>query len=170
MIRKDTTKFTNEPSYLTHEGVKKLRAELDELVNKIRPVATADLAQAREKGDLSENAEYDAARLRLREIDDLIGELGRKFNNLHIIDESVLNSDEVRILSKVKIRNLKNNIEMEYTVVDPMQANPAKHLLSLKSPIVQGLLGKKVGDEAVIAIPSGEVTFKIISIEINEDL
>ncbi len=159
-----------ERIYLTQEGVKRLRAELDNLVNHIRPVATVELTQARQKGDLSENAEYDAARARLTQIDRQIGELQAKFNNLQIIDESELNTDEVRILSRVKILDLKNNAEMEYTVVDPIQADPAKHLLSIKSPIVQGLLGKKVGDEAEISIPSGKVIFRVLSIEINEDL
>ncbi len=170
MKRKYAPPSSPERIYLTHEGVKKLRAELDELVNVIRPEATIDLSQAREKGDLSENAEYDAARARLTEIDRQIGQLQAKFQNLQIIDESVLNSDEVRILSKVKILNTKNNMEMEYTIVDPIQANLPKKLLSIKSPIAQGLLGKKVGDETTISIPAGEVIFKIISIEVNEDL
>lgn len=159
-----------ESLYLTHEGVRKLRQELNRLVNVVRPQAAHDLAVAREKGDLSENAEYDAAREKLTNLDRRIGELQAKFAYIQIVDENELNTDEVRILSKVTLINTKTKAEITYTVVDPVQADPMKKLISIKSPIAQGLLGKKVGEKAIVSIPSGEITFKIKSIELSEGL
>ena len=154
-----------ETIYLTHEGANKLRQELNNLVNNLRPEATEDLAQARAKGDLSENAEYDAARHRLTELDHQIGELQAKFAYIQIVDESLLNSDEVRILSLVKITNIRTNKSMSFTLVDPVQSDPVKNLLSIKSPIGKGILGKKVGDIAPIKIPAGIIKMRIDSIE-----
>jgi len=159
-----------ENIYLTHDGLDKLRKELDRLVNIERPAVGADLAQAREKGDLSENAEFAAAREKLMDVDRQIVDLQQKIVRVQILDENDLKSDEVRILSKVKITNLNNNKEFDYTIVDPVQADPAKRLISFKSPIAKGLLGKKVGDEVTISIPSGNVTFRIQSIEIGQGL
>jgi len=131
-----------ETIYLTHAGADKLRKELDNLVNVERPIATEDLAQARAKGDLSENAEYDAARNKLIDLDRQIGVLQAKFAFIQIVDESKLNSKEVRILSLVKITNIKTNQSMSFTLVDPVQSDPQKNLLSFKSPIGKGILGK----------------------------
>jgi len=154
-----------ESIYLTHAGADKLRKDLDNLVNILRPEATEDLAVARAKGDLSENAEYDAARERLAELDRQIGELQAKFAYIQIVDESQINSDEVRILSTVKITNLKTNKSMSITLVDPVQSDPQKNLLSFKSPIGNGILGKKVGDIAQIEVPAGVIEMRIESIE-----
>lgn len=147
-----------------------MRQDLDRLVNKVRPIAVADLAQAREKGDLSENAEYDAAREKLSDIDRQINELHQKFNNVQLISTNDLDKDEIRILSTVTIKDLGNNFEMKYTIVDPVQADPAKKLISFKSPIAKGLMGKKVGDVAEIQVPSGVKSYEIISTEFCRDL
>ena len=154
-----------ETIYLTHAGADKLRKELDNLVNVERPIATEDLAQARAKGDLSENAEYDAARNKLIDLDRQIGVLQAKFAFIQIVDESKLNSKEVRILSLVKITNIKTNQSMSFTLVDPVQSDPQKNLLSFKSPIGKGILGKKVGDIAPIEVPAGIIEMRIDSIE-----
>ncbi|MBC8465844.1 transcription elongation factor GreA [bacterium] len=156
--------------YLTTGGLEKMRQDLDRLVNKVRPIAVADLAQAREKGDLSENAEYDAAREKLSDIDRQINELHQKFNNVQLISTNDLDKDEIRILSTVTIKDLGNNFEMKYTIVDPVQADPAKKLISFKSPIAKGLMGKKVGDVAEIQVPSGVKSYEIISTEFCRDL
>jgi len=154
-----------ETIYLTHAGADKLRKELDNLVNVERPIATEDLAQARAKGDLSENAEYDAARNKLIDLDRQIGVLQAKFAFIQIVDESKLNSKEVRILSLVKITNIKTNQSMSFTLVDPVQSDPQKNLLSFKSPIGKGILGKRVGDIAPIEVPAGIIEMRIDSIE-----
>ncbi len=159
-----------ENIYVTHEGFEKLRKNLDELVNKIRPEAVDELVAAREKGDLSENAEYDAAKEKLAGIDRQIGDLQTKFSNVQLVDAKDLKSDEVRILSRVTIVNTKNDVKMDYTIVDPVQADPSKRLLSIKSPIAQGLLGKKAGETVEIEVPSGKVSFKIERIELNTDI
>jgi transcription elongation factor GreA len=153
-----------ESIYLTHAGADKLRKDLDQLVNILRPEATENLAVARAKGDLSENAEYDAARERLAELDRQIGNLQAKFAFIQIVDESKINSDEVRILSTVKLTNLKTNTSMNITLVDPVQSDPQKNLLSFKSPIGKGILGKKVGDIAGIEVPAGKIELRIDSI------
>lgn len=156
--------------YLTREGFEKQRRELAQLVKEVRPEATNQLAIARAHGDLSENAEYDAARERLADIDRRIGEFHQRLSNVRIIDQDDISTDEVRILSKVKLRNLANGSVIEYTLVDPLQSNPSQKLISVKSPIGAGLLGKKVGDEAEIDVPSGKLKLKIESIDRSEGL
>ncbi len=159
-----------ESIYLTQAGADKLRKQLDNLVNVLRPEATEELAVARAKGDLSENAEYDAARDRLTELDRQIGELQAKFGLIQILDESMINSDEVRILSTVKVTNVKTNKSMSFTLVDPVQSDPRKNLLSFKSPIGKGILGKKVGEIAPIDAPAGVIKMRIDSIERSSDV
>ncbi|MFH0765581.1 MAG: transcription elongation factor GreA [Calditrichota bacterium] len=156
--------------YLTHDGLKKLQGDLNRLANELRPRATQALADARAKGDLSENAEYDAAREELSSIDRQISELQTKMSNVHIIDESAISRDEVRILSEVTVLNLVSNKDMRFILVDPLQADPRNNLISVKSPIAQGLLGKRVGDEASISVPSGELRVRIVSIERSQGL
>ncbi|MDP8238982.1 MAG: transcription elongation factor GreA [Candidatus Hatepunaea meridiana] len=151
--------------YLTHEGLNKLKIELRELVKVIRPEATIDLATAREHGDLSENAEYDAARENLNDIDRRIYELQKNLSNVEIIEENSIRSDEIRVLCKVMLENLGNGSKIDYTLVDPLQSDPAKKRISLKSPIGKGLLGKRVGDEVTINVPSGKIHFKVLSID-----
>lgn len=159
-----------ETVYLTRKGLDKLRNELNHMMKVIRPEAAQELATAREKGDLSENAEYDAAREKLSTIDRQIGSLMEKLSNVQLLEGDERAHSEVRILSQVLMKNMKNNKEMEYTLVDPIQADPAKRLISVKSPIAKGLLGKSIGDEVVINIPSGAVTFQILEIKPSEGL
>jgi len=154
-----------EMVYLTHDGLDKLKQELRHLLHVARSEATADLATARAHGDLSENAEYDAAREKLAKIDVQIGDLQGKLSRVHIIDENSLGTDEVRILSRVTLENLSNGSKIDYTIVDPLQADPSKRLISVKSPIGKGLLGKRVDDEVTIEVPSGEICFKVLDIE-----
>jgi len=151
--------------YLTHEGLKKLQADLNRLVNELRPHAAQALADARAKGDLSENAEYDAAREALAALDRQISELQAKMSKVQLLDENAISRDEVRILSDVTVLNLKTNQNMRFILVDPLQADPRKSLISVKSPIAQGLLGKRRGDEVTISIPSGELQLRIVNIE-----
>lgn len=156
--------------YLTHEGHEKLRCDFNRLVNDIRPKAAQALADAREKGDLSENAEFDAAREELASIDRQIAEMQKKLSRVQLIDQDSVGTAEVRILTRVTLLNVKNNKEVRYTIVDPLQADPMKFLISVKSPIAEGLLGKKVGEETAIKVPSGTLTLKIVSIERAEGL
>ncbi len=153
--------------YLTREGLEKLRSELERLVKIVLPQATEDLATAREHGDLSENAEYDAARENLADINRRITDLQVKLSKVEIIDRDELGVDEVRILNKVTLLNKKNNARVIYTLVDPLQSDPAKGRRTLKSPIGKGLLGKKIGDEVEIKIPSGTIHFKVLTIELE---
>lgn len=153
-----------EAVYLTHEGLDKLKSDLEHLVKVVRPRATEQLAAARAHGDLSENAEYDAARDNLSEITRRINELQQKLSKVVLIDNNNIRSDEVRILSCVTLENRKNGDKIDYTLVDPLQADPARQLISVQSPIGRGLLGKKVGDEVSIDIPSGEIRFKVLAI------
>ena len=151
--------------YLTREGFEKLRRELERLVKEVRPAATAGLEAARAHGDLFENAEFDAARENLVSIDRRIADLQLKLNRVQIIDEQELSSDKARILSRVTLLNLNKGNEVEYVLVDGVQADPTQQLISVDSPIGRGLLGKQVGDEVSIDVPSGKVRFRVLSIE-----
>lgn len=159
-----------ETVYLTREGLEKVRRELERLVKEVRPAATAELEAARTRGDLFENADYDAARENLTDIDRRIGELQQRLSRVHIIEDHHLSSGEVRILSRVKLMDLGRGREMEYTLVDPVQADPSRGLISLKSPIGKGLLGRRTGDEVKIDTPSGELRLKVLAIERSEGL
>jgi len=159
-----------EKVYLTREGLEKQRKELEILVRENRPEAVHQLAVARAHGDLSENAEYDAAREKLGDIDRRIGDLQQKLSRVQIIDQEDMASDEVRILSKVKLKNVTSNLVFEYTLVDPMQSNPSLKLISVQSPIGSGLLGKKVGDVVEIDVPSGKLNLRIEEINRSEGL
>ncbi|MBM3327655.1 MAG: transcription elongation factor GreA [Calditrichaeota bacterium] len=154
-----------ETVYLTRNGLEKMRRELENLVKVVRPDATAQLAAARALGDLSENAEYHAAREKLASVDRMIGDLQRSMLRVQIIEREQLDLSEVRILSRVRLLNLNNNSRMDYILVDPTQANPSKKMISVKSPIGQGLLGKGVGDEVDIDVPSGKLRLRIEAIE-----
>ncbi len=159
-----------EHVYLTHDGLEKLRRDFNRLVNEVRPKAAQALAEAREKGDLSENAEYDAAREELSSIDRQIGEMQKKFPRVQLIDQDQVGTEEVRILTRVTLLNTQNDKEVKYTIVDPLQADPMKTLISVKSPIAEGLLGKKVGEEASIDVPSGTLNLRVVNIERAEGL
>lgn len=151
-------------NYMTKDGYKKLLEELAYFENVKRPEISRQIAEARDKGDLSENAEYDAAKEAQGLLEMKISQMKEVIANSRIIDESKLNADSVQILNKVKIRNTANNAVMEYTLVSESEANLKEFKIAINTPIAQGLLGKKVGDLAVINVPSGKMSFEIINI------
>ena len=151
-------------TYFTKEGLKKLNDELHHLKTKGRADIAKQIAEARDKGDLSENAEYDAAKdaQGLHELK--ISKLEESISNARIIDESDINTDKVSILSKVKIENLNLKKEFQYTIVSEEESNLEEGKISIKSPIGMGLLGKKKGEIVSVNVPSGKIQFKIIEI------
>ncbi|MCC9165654.1 transcription elongation factor GreA [Pontibacter harenae] len=151
-------------SYYTAEGLQKLKDELAELKTKGRAEVARQLAEARDKGDLSENAEYDAAKDAQGHLELKISKMEEIVGNARLIDESNLDSSKALILSKVKIKNLKNNMVVDYTLVAEEEADLAAGKISVKSPIGKGLLGKSVGDKAEITIPAGKIEFEILEI------
>lgn len=153
-------------SYLTEEGLKKLKDELDRMVNVERPNISKQIAEARDKGDLSENAEYDAAKEAQGLLEMKISKLQETIRNARIIDPSQINTNAVQILNKVKLRNVKTNQEMEYTIVSESEADLKAKKISVTTPIAKGLLGKKVGEVVDIKVPSGMVSFEIVNISI----
>ncbi|WP_242131248.1 transcription elongation factor GreA [Aestuariivivens marinum] len=151
-------------SYYTAEGLKKLRNELNHLKDVERPKASQAIAEARDKGDLSENAEYDAAKEAQGLLEMKISKLEETLSNARLIDESQLDTSKVLVLSKVKIKNQTNGMEMVYTLVAESEANLAAGKISVNSPIGKGLLGKSVGDVAEIQVPNGVMKFDILEI------
>ena len=151
-------------SYYTEKGLKKLRKKLDQLKDVERPRASQAIAEARDKGDLSENAEYDAAKEAQGLLELEISKLEETLSNARIIDETKLDTSKVLVLSTVKIKNLNNSASMEYKLVAQSEADLAKGKISVDSPIGKGLRGKKVGDIAEISIPNGNVKFEILEI------
>lgn len=151
-------------TYLTEEGLKKLRDELHHLKSVERPSISAQIAEARDKGDLSENAEYDAAKeaqglleMKISKMEDLVA-------NARVIDESKIDTSKVSILSKVTLKNLANDAKMTYTLVAENEANLKEGKISVESPIAKGLMGKKQGDVAEVQVPAGKVKFEIVEI------
>ena len=151
-------------SYYTEEGLKKLRQELNTLKDIERPKISNAIAEARDKGDLSENAEYDAAKEAQGMLEMKISKLEETLAGARLIDESQLDNSKVLVLSKVKIKNMSNNMEMDYMIVADGEADLASGKISVNSPIGKGLLGKSVGDVAEIDVPSGKLKFKILKI------
>jgi len=151
-------------SYYTEEGLKELRDKLDHLKDVERPRASQAIGEARDKGDLSENAEYDAAKEAQGMLEMEISKLEETLSNARIIDESKLDSSKVLVHSMVKIKNLTNSATMQYKLVAQSEANLAQGKISVDSPIGRGLLGKKLGDIAEIEIPNGNVKFEILEI------
>ena len=151
-------------SYYTETGLKELRQKLDHLKDIERPLASKSIGEARDKGDLSENAEYDAAKEAQGMLEMEISKLEETLSNARIIDESKLDSSKILIHSTVKIKNLTNSATMEYKLVAQSEANLSQGKISVDSPIGKGLLGKKNGDIAEIAIPNGNVKFEILEI------
>ncbi|GAB3547537.1 transcription elongation factor GreA [Spirosoma fluminis] len=151
-------------SYYTEEGLNRLKAELSELKTKGRAEIARQIAEARDKGDLSENAEYDAAKdaQGLHELK--ISKLEEVLANARILDESTIDTSQVSVLSKVKIKNKKNGAEMNYTLVSEEEADLKAGRISVGSPIGKGLLGKKVGDVAEIKVPAGVMEFEVVEI------
>lgn len=151
---------------MTQEGYDKIRAELEELKTKGREEVARAIAEAREKGDLSENAEYDAAKDAQGLLELKINEMEKVMATARIIDASQLDSSKVTILSKVKIKNLKANKELTYQLVSEAEANLKEKKISVSSPIGEGLLGKKVGEIAEIITPAGKMQFEIVDISL----
>jgi transcription elongation factor GreA len=152
--------------YITEEGLHKLKEELDQLRNIERPLISKQIADARDKGDLSENAEYAAAKetqglleLKISRLEDIV-------TRSRVLDESKIDTSSVRILNKVKIRNKSNNSLMEYQIVPESEANFKLGKIAINSPIAQGLIGKKIGDIVEIKVPSGIIPFEIVSISV----
>jgi transcription elongation factor GreA len=151
---------------MTEEGLANLKKELDHMTNIERPAISQQIAEARDKGDLSENAEYDAAKeaqglleMRIARLEDIIA-------NARIIDESKIDTSQVQILNKVKIKNTKNNQQVEYTLVSESESDIKNGKISVATPIARGLLGKKVGDVVDIKVPSGLMSFEILEISL----
>ena len=151
-------------SYYTAEGLKKLREELDHLKSVMRPKASQDIAEARDKGDLSENAEYDAAKEAQGMLEMRIAKLEEVHSNARLIDESHLDTSKVLVLSHVKIKNQANGLELNYTLVAESEADLKTGKISVTSPIGKGLLGKSVGQIAEITVPNGTLKFEVLAI------
>jgi transcription elongation factor GreA len=154
-------------SYYTAEGLKKLKEELDYLKSVMRPKASADIAEARDKGDLSENAEYDAAKEAQGMLEMRIAKMEEVYSNARLIDESQLDTSKVLVLSHVKIKNLSNGMELTYILVAESEADLKTGKISVTSPIGKGLLGKSVGQIAEITVPNGTLKFEILEISRN---
>ncbi|MBR1996238.1 MAG: transcription elongation factor GreA [Paludibacteraceae bacterium] len=153
-------------TYMTAEGLQKLKEELQYLESVERPRVIAAIAEAREKGDLSENAEYDAAKEEQGVLESKIAMIKGKIVDARIIDETDINTDEVQILTKVRVLNLKTNQEKVYQLVTEGEANILEGKIATTTPIAKGLLGKKVGDTAEVVVPAGKLQFKILEISI----
>ncbi len=154
----------NQVKYFTKEGLEKLKDELERLKSVERPAISQMIAEAREKGDLTENAEYDAAKNEQGMLELRIAKLEETLSNARVIDESQLDSSRVSILSKVKLKNLKNNAVMEYTLVPENEADIKNKKISVNSPIARGLLGKEEGETVDIQVPAGLMTFQVVEI------
>lgn len=157
---------TTKVSYYTEVGLKKLKDELNELRTKGRADMARQIAEARDKGDLSENAEYDAAKDAQGLLELKISKLEEVVSNARVIDESNIDTSKVSILSKVKIKNKKNGMIVTYTIVSEEEANLKEGKISVKSPIGKGLLGKKVGESAQIEAPAGKIDFEVLEISL----
>ena len=155
----------SEISYYTEEGLSNLKKEIKNLESVERPKISQQIAEARDKGDLSENAEYDAAKEAQGMLEARISKLKNKLANARLIDDSEIDDSKVFILSTVKIKNVKNSMEMTYTLVAENEADIRADKISVDSPIGKGLLGKEVGQIADISTPAGIMKFEIVSIQ-----
>jgi len=156
----------SEVTYLTKEGLIKLRKELDHLMKVERPAISKQIGEAIEKGDISENAEYDAAKDAQGMLEAKMAVIQGKLANVRILDESKIDTSQVQILNKVTIKNRKNNATMQYTLVPESEADLKKGKISVDTPIAKGLMGKKVGDLVEVKVPVGILQFEIIEISI----
>lgn len=154
----------SDVTYLTQEGLEKLKAELHQLTTYERPKISKQIAEARDKGDLSENAEYDAAKEAQGLLEMKIAQLQQKVRNARIIDESQIDVSKVQVLNKVKIKNTQNNSVMEYLLVPETEADLKAGKLSIATPIAKALLGKKMGDLVEVQVPAGKIPFEIVAI------
>mgnify|MGYP005802512103 FL=1 len=155
-----------EVTYMTREGYNKLKAELEHMRAVERPAAAAAIAEARDKGDLSENAEYDAAKEAQAMLEMRIANMEATLAAARILDGSSVNTDKIQILSRVKLHNHTTNKEVEYTIVSEKEANLKAGKLSIGTPIAQALLGHKKGDKVEVKVPAGTVCFEILDISI----
>ncbi len=153
-------------TYMTEEGLRKLQDELIHLESVQRPEISHQIAEARDKGDLSENAEYDAAKEAQGILEGKIAQLKSLIATARIIDESTISTDEIQIMNKVTIKNLKTKKDMTYTLVSESEADLKSGKIAVNTPIAQGLLGKKVGDKVDIQVPSGMLSFEVLDISI----
>ena len=153
-------------TYMTEEGYNKILSEINYLESVKRPEISAQIAEARDKGDLSENAEYDAAKEAQGILEGKIAQLKGLISNARLIDEAQIKTDVVQIMNKVKIKNLQNKAVMTYTLVSDSEANLKENKIAVSTPIAQGLMGKRVGDIAEIQVPSGIMKFEIMEISI----
>ncbi len=153
-------------AYLTEEGLHRLKEELERLTRIERPKISAQIAEARDKGDLSENAEYDAAKEAQGLLELRISKLKDTIANCRVIDESKIDTHTVQILNKVKIKNMSNNAVMQYLLVSESEADLKSGKLSVSTPIAQGLIGKKVGDIVEVKVPSGLIRFELLEISL----
>ncbi len=151
-------------SYVTEEGLAKLKKELEQLINVERPSISRQIAEARDKGDLSENAEYDAAKDAQGMLESRIHKLEETIRHSRVLDESRVNTSSIQILNKVKLKNLKNNMVVEYTLVSESEANLKEGKIAITTPIGKGLVGKKIGEIAEIQVPAGKMKFQILEI------
>ncbi|PLX10121.1 MAG: transcription elongation factor GreA [Marinilabiliales bacterium] len=153
-------------SYVTEQGLERLKKELEQLETIERPKISQQIAEARDKGDLSENAEYDAAKEAQGMLEMKISKLKDTIANSRVLDQSKLDTKTVQILNKVKIKNKNNGTIMEYTIVSDSEANLKEGKMSINTQIAKGLLGKKVGDVAEVQVPSGKMEFEIVEISL----
>ena len=153
-------------TYMTEDGLKKMKEELQFLETVERPRIIAAIAEAREKGDLSENAEYDAAKEAQGALETKIAQLKARLMDARVINASEINTDEVQILTRVKVRQLSNNMEKTFQIVTEGEANIAEGKISISTPIAKGLLGKKVGDIAQVKVPIGILEFEVLEISL----
>jgi transcription elongation factor GreA len=153
-------------NYMTEEGYRKLKEELNELESVQRPLITQQIADARDKGDLSENAEYDAAKEAQGLLELKISQIKSTLASVRLIDESQISTHEIQILNRIKIKNVKSGQIMSYLIVSETEANLREGKLSVNTPIAQGLLGKKVGEKAQVEVPSGILEFEVLEISL----
>jgi len=156
--------MSTQAEYFTEEGLDRLKKELHQLRTVERPSISKQIAEAKDKGDLSENAEYAAAKEAQGLLELRIAKLQETLNNAKLVDKSQLDLSKVLILSKVKIKNAGNGAVMNYTIVAENEANLKEGKISINSPVAKGLLGKKVGDKAKVKTPAGEVTLEVLEI------
>jgi transcription elongation factor GreA len=170
LAHKQTEKFNRRKhmatTYMTAEGLQKLKEELQFLEGTERPRVIAAIAEARDKGDLSENAEYDAAKEEQGHLESKIAHLKAKIMDARIIDETTINTNEVQILTRVRVRNLKNGAEKVYQLVTEGEANIMEGKIAVTTPIAKGLMGKKVGEIAEVMVPAGKMEFEILEISL----
>ena len=151
-------------SYVTEEGLAKMKKELEQMINFERPAISRQIAEARDKGDLSENAEYDAAKDAQGMLEARIHKLEEIIRHSRVLDESRVDTSSIQILNKVKLKNLKNNAVVEYVLVSESEANLKEGKIAITTPIGKGLVGKKKGDIAVIQVPAGKLEFQVLEI------